>query len=162
MPHIFAGGSYLAPSYYSSIDIYANFPRLVYFVASLGLGVFCTGLVGVIAIILLESQRQEQSKYQTSIHLFDSFSKVAPFGCLGGLIYYLSSMSAFAALFLGTALAVTSTLVQTSLLVSGVWGITLFKELKGASVPVFFLGGAVMVGGAGLISYASSTVDVSD
>ena len=78
-----------------------------------------------------------------------------PFGFLGGLIYYLSSMSAFTAIYLGTALAVTSTILQTALIVSGVWGITLFKELKGAAIPVFFGGGAVMMGGAGLIAVFS-------
>ena len=143
------GGSYLVPSFYSTVDIYDN-PRLLSsFIASLGIGVLLCACVTLIVFQFIGPKLEKRSSSVSAAPL-----KVAMFGFIGGLVYLMSTVSAFQALYNNAAVAVVSTVLQTALLVNGLWGIVLFGELRGQGIIVFFSSGLVMLTGAGLVAYA--------
>lgn len=48
--------------------------------------------------------------------------------------------------------SVAYSLVQTALFVSGLWGVFVFHEIRGASVVVFFASSAVLLSGAAVLA----------
>lgn len=159
------GGSYLAPSYYSTTDIYADKNTLWVFVGSLGVGVLAFALFAFFLLwssICIRKFQQVESGRRWSADSVAEYLRavdnmnwrvVGPYGALGGVVYLLSTACAFLAIFEDAPLAVVGTILQTALLVNGAWGICLFQELRGRAVGAFFASGVLMLGGAALVAY---------
>jgi len=80
----------------------------------------------------------------------------APHGMLSGALFGVASacnIKAIDDLDYATAMV----LMQTSILVSGAWGIVLYDELKGKEIIFFFMWGGVLVAGALLTAYYGTT-----
>ena len=72
-------------------------------------------------------------------------------GVLSGAVWNTANASAIYGI-QGMGYAVSYSLIQCASVVSGIWGIFLFKEIKGAAVVVFFVSTAVLVAGALLLA----------
>lgn len=138
-----AGGSILVPMHY--VD--AEGQGLV-FVPSFGIGVgICSPVVTVLYFLIMREPLVSQE-----LHL----RQVLPYGILAGCIWNVGNVLSIPAIS-RIGYSVAYPLMQCALLVSGLWGIFAFKEIKGAAVWIFFVASAVLLGGAAILSQSVSS-----
>jgi len=138
-----AGGSILVPMHY--VD--AEGQGLV-FVPSFGIGVgICSPVVTVLYFLIMREPLLSQE-----LHLM----QVLPYGILAGSIWNVGNVLSIPAIS-RIGYSVAYPLMQCALLVSGLWGIFAFKEIKGAAVWIFFVASAVLLGGAAILSQSVSS-----
>jgi glucose uptake protein GlcU len=77
-----------------------------------------------------------------------------PIGILSGLLWNISNILAIVAIpSLGYGVAYP--ILQCALFVAGIWGITVFKEIQGRAIGVFFISGGILISGAVCVAVAS-------
>mmetsp|Transcript_9226 Transcript_9226/g.13894 ORF Transcript_9226/g.13894 Transcript_9226/m.13894 type:complete len:347 (+) Transcript_9226:44-1084(+) len=133
----FSGGSILAPSHYASPA-----EAGLAFIPSFGLG----AMIGSpILCLVWFSCVDDLPPLQLN---------TLPTGILSGLLWNVSNILAVIAIpSLGYGVAYP--ILQCALFVAGVWGIVVFKEIKGQEITVFFVGGAILISGAVCVAIAS-------
>jgi len=111
------------------------------YIVSFGIGVMVVTPVCALVYFLI---RRQLPQFHLKVALVP--------GLITGLIWNVGNFcSIYATLYLG--LTVGFPLTQVALVVSGLWGILMFKELKGArTLVVWTLGVCVLLGGASLLA----------
>jgi len=127
------GGSNLVPSKYAPI-------HGVHFVIA-----FATGALAANALLLFIYLLLARFWWHCPLPL-PHFKVMALPGCLSGILWSAGNFcSLYAVQELGQATG--NSMIQSSVVVSGLWGICLFGELKGTPILWWFLGCAISVGG---------------
>lgn len=133
-----AGGSVLAPLHYAPAQAQG-----LAFVPSFGLGAMMAAPLVAVLFFLGEGEVPETH-----------WRICLPVGLLSGTLFNISNVLSIVAIpSLGYAVAYP--ILQCALFVAGIWGIVVFKEIRGREVTVFFLSGAVLIAGAVAIAIAA-------
>lgn len=133
-----SGGSILAPSHYADPDV-----RGFAFIPSFGLGVIIISPLLSVAWFCLEN-------CVPPLHL-----STLPMGLLSGLLWNASNICAIIAIpILGYGVAYP--ILQCALFVAGIWGIIVFKEIKGEEIILFFSSGGILIAGAVCVAVSSA------
>lgn len=126
-----SGGSILVPMQY----VPEHSAGLV-FVVSYGLGAMVASPVVCAVCFLYRREIPPMHLRQT-----------LPAGLFSGLVYNVGNVLQILAIpMIGYSIA--GPLLQCALFVAGIWGIFVFREIRGPAILVFFLGGAILLSGA--------------
>lgn len=137
-----SGGSILVPMHYVTKDAGG-----VVFIPSFGVGVIAAAPI----ITAVYSFTLEDLVYQ-DLYLWPC----VPFGMLAGVIWNLgNALSIVGISYLGYGVAYP--LMQCALVISGLWGILVFKEIKGWAVRIFALFCILVLGGAAILTISVGT-----
>lgn len=134
-----AGGSVLAPEHYAKPE-----ERGFAFVPSFGIGaMLASPLLTLLWFSFVE-------KTSPAWHI----ATALPVGILSGFLWNISNIFAIVAI-ASVGYGVAYPILQCALFVAGIWGIVVFKEIRGRTVWVFFFGGGVLILGAVLVAIAA-------
>ena len=135
------GGSILAP-----LNFVPPEQEGLVFVPSFGIGSFAMASVILACVIY--------SNKVTNGSLEFKWSHGLPLGILSGTLFQLSNILSIIAIpALGYGVAYP--LLQCAILFSGFWGVFVFKEITGwQTISIFFVGGAILLGGAAMLAIA--------
>jgi drug/metabolite transporter (DMT)-like permease len=134
-----AGGSVLAPEHYTRPEE-SGFA----FVPSFGIGAMLAS--PVLTVIWFNFVEKSSPQWHVATAL--------PVGILSGLLWNVSNIFAIMAI-ASIGYGVAYPIIQCALFVAGVWGVVVFKEIRGKDVLVFFSGGSVLILGAVLVAIAA-------
>jgi len=134
-----SGGSILAPLHYVP-----EYKQGLVFLPSFGTGALLMSPIVFFMYIRFESVEMPQ------FHV----SKALLTGLFSGLLWNIGNLLSLIAIpFIGYSVAYP--ILQCAILVSGIWGIYVFNEIKSTSaIVVFWIGGAVLLLGGGLLAIA--------
>eukprot|EP01114_Cavostelium_apophysatum_P020785 TRINITY_DN7058_c0_g1_i1.p1 TRINITY_DN7058_c0_g1~~TRINITY_DN7058_c0_g1_i1.p1 ORF type:complete len:338 (-),score=36.71 TRINITY_DN7058_c0_g1_i1:250-1263(-) len=132
-------GSMLVPNQYAPANVKGA--HAINFVVSFGIGVMC--VTPVIAFIYFLVQRRRPN-FQVKVVMLP--------GLCAGVFWFVGYFcSIYASNYLG--LTIGYPLTQLALVVSGLWGLLVFKELKGArTILCWVVSLVVLLGGAGMLA----------
>jgi len=140
----FCGGSILAPMHYVPDSASG-----LAFVVSFGIGTMVASpLVAAFAFMLRGNI--------PDLH----FAATFPAGLFSGLLYNIGNVLQIIAIPL-ISFSIAGPLLQCALFVAGLWGIFIFKEIKGAAIPVFFVSGTVLITGAVCLSLSAGKAPIT-
>lgn len=132
------GGSILVPMHY----VPDSRTGLV-FVVSFGIGTMVASPIVCVVCFL-------QRGHVPPLHLKDTLLA----GLFSGLMYNIGNVLQIIAIpMIGFSIA--GPLLQCALFVAGLWGILVFREIRGNAIPVFFGSGVVLISGAVCLAFSS-------
>ncbi|KAI7841935.1 hypothetical protein COHA_004462 [Chlorella ohadii] len=143
------GGLILAPMLAAPKDV-----RGPQFVPSMALGVLVVS--PALTALLTCAPRHAFSFSQASVAGWVIKSPAAGPGMAAGLVWNLGNLACIMAVTdKRVGLAIAMPIMQCGLFVAGIWGITLFQEIRGAqTLALYWLSGSVLVAGAALLANA--------